>query len=500
MPKLIKTRFTARRRSISRPIATVAPVAAAGVLVLVANMPYPARSSEKQKDPQPVSQTALKTKKHETGILDRIGNFGAASVGNMHALAGMSQMQQKKYQAALKEFDSAIATVPESAKFYKLRAECYFCLEEYDKSMNDAKRALELGAEDTQCYILLAHIYLKREEASKAEAVLDIALRLEPENVRVLILKSSCQLLKNEPDKALAYAKRAMEIDPVFSKLYFDAIASCVNLSKGDNMSAVKNFDEVLKAKPNAVNAIMLRASAKANLKQSEEAIKDLDQIIRLEPKRDDAYAKKARILYEEKKYERSIQCLDSAIALNSKQSEYFDLRGGSYMAQNKFAEAIRDFTSAIELDSKNPALRRYRAYCYERNAQPKEAMNDYKTALSLAPNDKESKENLRRVEAILQAKTAVRVGKTPTSPTGTRLSTPAQSQAGRTAEPHLSQTNPPGQAPQRPAAAHTVETFSGSRLLTKEFDKDGSLISPVQETPPAPATESNVETAGARL
>ncbi len=502
MPKIIKPRVSASRRSRSRLITTGAPIAAAGVIVLVANLPYPARSSEAQKDAQKVSPAASTTKNQKNGILDQIGKFGANSVGNMHVVAGMALMEQKKYQAALKEFDSAIALCPDAGKFYKFRAECYFSLEEYDKCMNDAKRALEQVPEDAQCCILLARVYLKRDDASKAEALLNTASRLEPRNVRILILQSSCQLLKNEPDKAMAYANRAMEIDPVFSKLYFDAIASSVHLSKGENESAIKSFDEVLKVKPTAVNAIMLRAEAKARLKQREEAIKDFDQAIALEPKRDDAYAKKAQVLYEAKKYDLSIKCLDTAIGLNKRQFEYFDLRARAYMAQNNFAEAIRNFDSAIALNDKSPDIHRYRGYCYERNAQPKEAMNDYKKALSLAPKDKESEENLKRVEAIINAKTTDGVGKTQSLPAKIqpRLSSTPAATTVKAAQSSLLPTKPAVEETQRPAAAHTVQTFSGSRLITKEFDKDGLPIGPVQETPPVGAPESNVQTAGTGL
>lgn len=489
MPKIIKPRVSASSRSLYRLLNTGFPIAAACVLVTAA-LPCPAGSSEAGKETQKAETAGSTTRNQRTGILDQIGKFGAESVGNMHVVAGMALMEQKKYQAALKEFDSAIALCPDAGKFYKLRADCYYSLEEYDKCMNDAKRALAQVPEDAQCCILLALVYLKREEVSKAEAVLNKASRLEPHNVRILILQSSCQLLKNEPDKAMAYANRAMELDPVFSKLYFDAIASSVRLSKGENESAIKSFDEVLKVKPTAVNAIMLRAAAKARLKQKEEAIKDFDQAIALEPKRDDAYAKKAQVLYEAKKYDQSIKCLDTAIGLNKRQFEYFDLRARAYMAQNNFAEAIRDFNSAIALDDKSPDIHRYRGYCYERNAQPKEAMNDYKKALILAPKDKESKENLKRVEAILNAKTTDGFGKT--------QSLPAKNKPA--IQSSLLPTKPAMEETQRPAAAHTVQTFSGSRLITKEFDKDGLPISPVQETPPVGAPESNVEKAGTGL
>jgi tetratricopeptide (TPR) repeat protein len=143
---------------------------------------------------------------------------------------GTIKMNLNQYEAAITDFNLAIKLNPDSASFYYKRGMCYYGLSKFDKAVADFSKAIELQP--------LAEYYFKRGQAYYSQQW-------------------------HKP--AFEDYTKALEFDKTNSDFYLYRAYACEGM--GNPKSAVFDYSEVIRLKPEDATAYLKRALLKQEMK-----------------------------------------------------------------------------------------------------------------------------------------------------------------------------------------------------------------------------------------
>jgi tetratricopeptide (TPR) repeat protein len=160
-------------------------------------------------------------------------------------------------------------------------------------------------------------------------------------------------------------------------------------LSKGDNATAIKAYDEAIRVEPRSVEAHIMRGSAYQAEGQRDKALADLNQAIQLDPKSARAYCDLA-VLEDEllQQPDKALADYNEAIQLAPDfQRAYFN-RGVHFFGRHDYGHAIADFSRAIQLMPNDLGAYALRAYAYAKQGDRARALPDAEVAIKLKPRE----------------------------------------------------------------------------------------------------------------
>src|SRR6266567_832425 len=175
---------------------------------------------------------------------------------------------------------------------------------------------------------------------------------------------SSLQLLPTDAKPITRWSDRDEAFQDVvteISRTIKDLLSSLKTkedwLKEGDNLHALKRYEEALAAYEQAIRLDSNNAYAYNNkgivllhLNDNEEALTALEQAIRLDPKNATAYNNKGNALRSLKRYEEALAAYELAIHLNPNNSEIYNNKGNALQALNRNREAEQAFIKARQL------------------------------------------------------------------------------------------------------------------------------------------------------
>jgi tetratricopeptide (TPR) repeat protein len=150
--------------------------------------------------------------------LDDVNRFRAAEIVKK---AG-KLIDNKEYDAAIKELTGAIALDPRSADAYQQRGIAYEKKGDADKALADLTRSIEYGPKDNYTYFLrgsLYHYSIKNDDLAIKD--LTEAIRLEPDSGPNFFTRGQALSAVKRYDAAIADYTSALKIDPKNEYTYY---------------------------------------------------------------------------------------------------------------------------------------------------------------------------------------------------------------------------------------------------------------------------------------
>jgi protein O-GlcNAc transferase len=200
---------------------------------------------------------------------------------------------------------------------------------------------------------------------------------------------------------------------------YADAFALALQYQRqGDHNAAVIQYQQVLRLKPDSVDACFNLGNSLRILGKLNEATAYYQHVIRLNPDHVLALNNLGAILWEGQRLDEAAACFQQVLRLKPDSAETFVNLGNTYLTQNKLDEAISCYRKAVRL---KPAF----ADCWfnlantlKRQERLDEAIECYREALRLKPKHAEACNNLGNAlakremldEAILWYREALRI------------------------------------------------------------------------------------------
>jgi predicted negative regulator of RcsB-dependent stress response len=119
---------------------------------------------------------------------------------------------------------------------------------------------------------------------------------------------------------------------------------------KGDFDSAISDYDQAIKLKPDYADVYKYRGDAYSDKGRHDQAIADYDQAIKLKPDYADAYINRGIAYRNKEQLDRAIADCDQAIKLESDYALAYYHRGNVYEKVGNKHSAIADFRKSLEL------------------------------------------------------------------------------------------------------------------------------------------------------
>ena len=157
------------------------------------------------------------------------------------------------------------------------------------------------------------------------------------------------------------------------SAIYFD-----------DYVSAIENFNHIIRVKPYLSEPYFFRGLAKLNLDDFEGAVKDYSKAIELNPNYFHAYMYRGIAYQNLRRYEEALSDYDAAIAINPSDAYVFANRAITKADMGDYKGAEEDYSKALRIDNKLVAAYLNRALMREKLDDMDGAIRDCNAAILL--------------------------------------------------------------------------------------------------------------------
>ncbi|MBQ3443184.1 MAG: tetratricopeptide repeat protein [Selenomonadaceae bacterium] len=160
---------------------------------------------------------------------------------------------------------------------------------------------------------------------------------------------------------------------------------------RGDNLDAIKLYNELLKIDPNPGLVYSYRATAYIGLKDYEQAIQDCNKGIELYPTYSEVYNNRGWAYLEMGNYEQAINDFSTAIKRKKNNHIAYTNRACAYLELKKYEQAIDDCNKVIEEFNPKAKIKAeayyVRSECYKALGEESKAQADFVKAKQLGYN-----------------------------------------------------------------------------------------------------------------
>jgi tetratricopeptide (TPR) repeat protein len=151
-----------------------------------------------------------------------------------------------------------------------------------------------------------------------------------------------------------------------------------------DYVSAIENFNHIIRVKPYLSEPYFFRGLAKLNLDDFEGAILDFSEAIALDPNYLHAYAYRGLAHHRLKNYEEAIRNYNTALSINPTEAYVYANRAITESEIGDYDAAERDYAKALIIDKKLLAVYLNRAIAREERGDRAGALADCNEAIEL--------------------------------------------------------------------------------------------------------------------
>lgn len=220
--------------------------------------------------------------------------------GMIYADQAWAFLKAKEYDKALALYSQALL-YGEHYSFFLDRARTYYCLNNYNKALEDVDRSISLRPSMTSPYPLRAAIYAAKDMLEKANEDFALAETLSPGDPETLEWKTAAAnriilqghtVAGTNPHQALAIYDKALEIDPFSSEAFFRKGILYAQLFQLDQ--AISEFKQAIQYNPHHFDSFKALDYTLAAQKRWDEIIGYWNHFLALEPDNAEAYLERA--------------------------------------------------------------------------------------------------------------------------------------------------------------------------------------------------------------
>ena len=320
-------------------------------------------------------------------------------------------LQQKQYEAALREAKQIAAAEPKNSEAWKIAGFAELELQQYAQAIESLRRAQELrraeGSEDVNIEGALIRAYVSTEQYEPALPLLVAATTRagQAPDARMLYLRGLAELRTNKAADAERSFTAAVKADPknAGALLYLGQLA----FRRNDHTAAINMLNRATAVDPRLAAAWELlthsylrRAAAATGPKAEADnlaAVRASESLVRA---RDDeeSGALHGQALIFAKQYVRAATALERAAAKPEAKGTTLYLLGFAHSRAGNFPKALAALERAAAATPDNVEVFRELGFAAESSKQYAKALAAYERGLQLAPSDEYFKESAERV------------------------------------------------------------------------------------------------------
>ncbi|MCS7085708.1 MAG: tetratricopeptide repeat protein [Bacteroidia bacterium] len=316
---------------------------------------------------------------------------------------------------AIDQLTLKIKTYPDSAALYEKRSSLYFQTGRIEKALDDISRAISLKPDEAEYYFLRG-FYRYADAGDDSAALTDFqqAERMGSQNPEVYLHIGNIFTLQERYDRAIAYYRRAESLD---------SLASHYPFVRAFALYRAKRYDEALEACSLSLRLDSSNVAA-ANLhfelwfdglKNDEKALDANRIIFKIDSLHPLGFFNLG--LWYFRRYERTRSTDDlnkadryysRAVALDPGFAAALYNRAYVRFVRKDYAPALSDFERCVQLDSADARAHFHIGLIYEKYDEREKARAAFRKALRHAPEFRDARDALARLESSLSGKATV--------------------------------------------------------------------------------------------
>jgi tetratricopeptide (TPR) repeat protein/S1-C subfamily serine protease len=255
--------------------------------------------------------------------------------------------KKKQYQDAIAILDSLISRNPE-APAYLNRGNAKSYLGQKQAAITDYDRAIAINPNLAQAYNSRGKAKSDLEQNQAAITDYDRAIAINPKYANAYNNRGSAKSALRQKQAAIADYDRAIAINPNLAEAYFNL--GVVKSALGQKQAAIADYDRAITINPNDSEAYNNRGAIKSDLGQKQAAIADYDRAIAINPNLAQAYLNRGAIKSALGRKEEAVIDYNKVVIINPNLAEAYFFRAKSKHELGQKQAAIEDLTKASEL------------------------------------------------------------------------------------------------------------------------------------------------------
>ena len=203
--------------------------------------------------------------------LDRVEARDEVESARAHAAA-------REFDAALRDFDLAIALAPEEPWIYSFRGLVQGQRRDYPRAIADFSHAIELDPKGAAAYVGRGEVLFVSGEVKRAIDDLNQALALDPKLEDAYLTRADIYMRTGDMDKALPDLDHALEADPGSAAAH--AARCSVRMALHQLKGALDDCNAAIAADPDDEGPLLMRATLNLRGRQPKAAIRDYTAVL----------------------------------------------------------------------------------------------------------------------------------------------------------------------------------------------------------------------------
>lgn len=241
--------------------------------------------------------------------------------------------------------------------------------------------------DDPEIILLRAGIHFSRNAFDAAGAVCQSVLEIESTHAGALILLGRIALAQDKPRQAFADLTAAIdgaEADESVLEAYHHRAIALRALNEYE--SAIDDLNVYLAARPDDLDALVLRARSYIALRENDAALADLNTVIEADDQHADAYYRRGYVHYSLGDVQAALDDFTAVIAIEPDHIHAIVNRGVTRRQLDDVDGAMADYNAALVIDPNNASALNNRGNLYLELDEADNAIADYAAALEQEP------------------------------------------------------------------------------------------------------------------
>ena len=270
------------------------------------------------------------------------------------ALEGSGQ-----WEAALEEYEKALAIDPTNSMIYSEMAAAYFRRRQVDQATEYAERAIRADADNLEAHQLLSTIYMNVLRQSNTRSVppeiIDMAIeefehivRLDPAGRDAYLMLGQLYRVKNDPERATEVYRDFLKIAPGSEE---GAISLAeLQIGAGNAEEAIEILKKFNEEQPGSLNVLTTLGDAYAQVEEFESAADAYSGALLLDEDNIDLMRALAQALFFADRLEEAVELYERLIVEDPEDALAYLRIGQIHRDQMKYDEAREHLTKAAQL------------------------------------------------------------------------------------------------------------------------------------------------------
>jgi tetratricopeptide (TPR) repeat protein len=240
-----------------------------------------------------------------------------------HFERGFSLATQAKFDAAIAEYDQAIALEKAFAEAYYRRGLAFWNKGEKSKGLTDWEKAVEIDPKHPKVNFMMTDILGEKGMLEEALKEAEKGVSIYPDLDEAYFGRAFIYHMLNNYEKALEDYNKAIELNPHYAISYMNR--GIIFYRQNDYASALMDYDKAVEFNPNYALTYINRANLYYKQKNYYKALENCNKAIEINPDFADAYSNRGTIYEELKDYELALDDFKKALSFNPKKQRYID-------------------------------------------------------------------------------------------------------------------------------------------------------------------------------